>query len=175
MRWLVDIFLLVLLTVVVFQDLKQRQISWLLLPFLLSLFFIKGLFLNPIAELIHHILFNIGFVVLQILILTAYMSVKNKKLGNIINSQLGLGDILFFLVLCVAFSPVNFIIFYVAGLLFTLIVFVVYNQLIKKSEKEIPLAGAMAMLMVVLLLFSKWSTDFNFYNDDFLTGWFINK
>lgn len=175
MRWFVDIGLVTLLAIVAFQDLKQRQISWVLLPLLLSLFLVRGSFLNSANELIHFALFNAGFIVVQLLVLTAYMSIKNKEFSNIINSYLGLGDILFFIVICVAFSPVNFIVFYITGLLLTLLVFVAYNLLRKKNEKEIPLAGAMAVLMISLILLSRWSIKFNFYNDDFLTGWFINK
>lgn len=175
MQLLIDIFLVILLAIVVVQDLKHREISWLLIPFLLCSFLAKGLFLISSHQLIAYSLFNIGFIAIQLLILTAYISMKNKKLTNIVNSYLGLGDVLFFIVICVAFSSVNFILFYVLSLLFTLGGFIAYNILIKKAKKEIPLAGAMAMVMTTLILVNQWMPQFNFYNDDYITGWLFNK
>jgi len=107
--------------------------------------------------------------------LTIYISIKNKKFINVINSSLGLGDVLFFVVVCVAFSAINFILFYVMSLLFTLVGFIAYNTLVKKSVKEIPLAGAMAMVMITLIVLNQWMPQFNFYNDDYITGLLINK
>lgn len=175
MQLLIDIFLMILLSVVVVQDLKYREISWFLIPLLLCSFLAKGLFLISSHQLIGYSLYNVGFIAIQLLVLTAYMSVKNKKLTNIVNSYLGLGDVLFFIVICVAFSPVNFIFFYVLSLLFTLGGFIAYNILIKKAKKEIPLAGAMAMVMTTLILVNQWMPQFNFYNDDYITGWLFNK
>lgn len=175
MQLLIDIFLVILLSVVVVQDLKHREISWLLIPFLLCSFLAKGICLISSQQLIAYTLYNVGFIAIQLLVLTAYMSVKNKKLTNIVNSYLGLGDVLFFIVICVAFSPVNFIFFYVLSLLFTLGGFIAYNFVVKKAKKEIPLAGAMAMVMITLILINQWMKQFNFYNDDYITGWLINK
>lgn len=175
MQLLIDIVLLVLLAIVVYQDLKQREISWLLIPFLLGCFLARGFLLIPSNEIISNTLLNISFIVLQLLVLTAYVSIKNKKISNVINSFLGLGDVLFFVVICLAFSSVNFILFYVMSLLFTLVGFIAYNMLVKKATKEIPLAGAMAMVMITLILLNQWMPQFNFYNDDYITGFLINK
>lgn len=173
MQYVIDTCLLLLLAVVLFQDLKQRQISWFLIPLLLVSFLAQGLFQIPANELMRYTMFNIGFVVVQLVILTAYISIKNKRLVNIINSYLGIGDVLFIATVAAAFSPLNFIIFYIAALLFTLLVFVVVNLLTKNFSKEIPLAGAMAAVMIALILVNQWVPGFNFYKDDFLTAWFI--
>lgn len=173
MQHVIDTCLLLLLSVVLFQDLKQRQISWFLIPLLLVSFIAQGLFRIPANELIHYTMFNIGFVFVQLVILTAYISIKNKRLVNIINSYLGIGDVLFIATVAAAFSPLNFIIFYIAALLFTLLVFLVVKLLTKKLSKEIPLAGAMAAVMIALILVNQWMPGFNFYKDDFLTAWFI--
>ncbi|MES2141101.1 MAG: hypothetical protein V4511_15450 [Bacteroidota bacterium] len=172
MQYVIDICLLLLLAVVLFQDLKQRQISWFLIPLLLVFFIAQGLFRIPANELIHYTMFNIGFIVVQLVILTVYISIKNKKLVNIINSYLGIGDVLFIATVAAAFSPFNFIIFYIAALLFTLLVFLMVTLLTKNLSKEIPLAGAMAAVIMVLIIVNQWLPVFNFYNDDYLTGWF---
>ncbi len=174
MQLIVNICLLLLLAVIVLQDMKERRISWVLLPLLLGSFLAQGLFLIPVGELLRYTIFNISFILLQLLVLTAYMSIKNKKLVNIINSHLGIGDVLFFITATAAFSPVNFIVFYIIGLLLTLIFFTAFSRFVKNVSKEIPLAGAMAAVMIVLLLVNQWMPKFNFYNDDYLTGWFIH-
>lgn len=175
MQLLIDIVLVVLLAIVVVQDLKQREISWLLIPFLLGVFLAKGFLLISFGELIRNSLLNVCFIVLQLLVLTVYISLKNKKIINVINSYLGLGDVLFFVVICVAFSSVNFILFYVMSLLFTLGGFIIYNLLATKTTKEIPLAGAMAMVMITLILLNQFMPQFDFYNDNYLTGLLINE
>lgn len=175
MQLSIDIFLVVLLAIVVYQDLKKREISWFLIPLLFGCFWAKGFLLIPSSELFRNSLLNISFIVLQLLVLTAYISIKNKKIINVINSYLGLGDVLFFVVVSVAFSWVNFILFYVMSLLFTLSGFIVYNMLVKKVNKEIPLAGAMAMVIIILIVVNQWMPQFDFYNDNYLTGWLINK
>lgn len=175
MQLLIDIVLVVLLAIVVVQDLKQREISWLLIPILFGCFWAKGFLLISSGELIRNSLLNICFIVLQLLVLTVYISLKNKKIINVINSYLGLGDVLFFVVICVAFSSVNFILFYVISLFFTLGGFIIYNLFVTKTTKEIPLAGAMAMVMITLILLNQWMPQFDFYNDNYLTGLLINK
>ena len=87
---------------------------------------------------------------------------------NIINSYMGLGDILFFAVITTAFSPVNFIIFYVAGLLFTLIAYKIYIGLNKAGSKEIPLAGTLSVAMMVVLLINCIASGNYFYDDTLL-------
>lgn len=173
MQYVVDTCLLLLLAVVLFQDLKQRQISWFLIPLLLVSFVAQGLFRIPANELMQYTMFNMGFIVVQLFVLTAYISIKNKRLVNIINTYLGIGDVLFIATVAASFSPLNFIVFYIAALLFTLLVFVVVKLLTKNLSKEIPLAGAMAAAMIALILVNQWLPGFNFYKDDYLTAWFI--
>lgn len=175
MQLSIDISLVVFLGIVVFQDLKERQISWFLIPLLLCFFCAKGLYLISSDQLLGYSLFNIGFITVQLLVLTVYMSIKNKKLTNIVNSYLGIGDVLFFIVICVAFSSINFIFFYVVSLIFTLGGVIGYNILVKNAKKEIPLAGAMAIVMIALILINQWMPQFDFYNDDYITGLLINK
>ena len=166
----INICLLLLLAVVLFQDLKERQISWLLIPLLLGFFGIQGLYQLSVNEFVHFTFLNIGFVVIQLFILTIYMSIKNRRFVNIINSYLGLGDVSFFVAIAAAFSPINFIAFYIIGLLFTLLFFVALKKVIKTNLTEIPLAGALSAMMMVLILVNQWTPGFNFYNDDFFNS-----
>lgn len=168
-----NISVIVLLLAITFQDFKQRQISWFLIPLLFIALVIKSLSIINLKELAQYTAINFSFIAIQLLLLTLYMSIKNKKFTNIIDSYLGLGDILFFVTICACFSPINFIVFYLVSIIFTLIGFVFYRAIYKSKETEIPLAGSMSFLLVVVIIlnyvFDKWS----FYNDNFLIDYFI--
>lgn len=165
---LIDCVIILFLLIVGFQDFKYRMISWWLIPVLLFLFILKGSSVLTVREQIHYALFNLTFIVFQLLGLTLYYSLKNKKLYNIIDTQLGLGDILFFPILCVAFAPVNFIIFYLGSLVITLLIFFISR--FSMQTKEIPLAGSVAMILMISLLADNLQLTWQSYND----GFFIN-
>jgi predicted neutral ceramidase superfamily lipid hydrolase len=171
MNWVVNSCLLIFLGCIVFQDFKQRQISWFFIPLLFVGFMYKECYSDGGA--IKDLMLNIGFVLIQLVVLTAYMSVKNKKIVNVINSYLGIGDILFFAVLCAAFSPINFLVFYLCSIVLTLIGYLIYNAIIKSSQKEIPLAGAMASGMMMLMIANFFLPKMNLYNDTFFISCFI--
>lgn len=168
MSLVIDVCLWICLGFIAYQDYKQRQISWYYLPLVFIAFVLKAADSIVMEDLIKYALFNLGFIVVQLSGLTIYMSLKNKKIINIVNTYLGIGDILFFVALCAAFSPVNFILFYVISMILTLIGFLVYDLIIKKAQKEIPLAGAMATVCIALLIINKIVPQLNFYNDAYL-------
>lgn len=142
---MIQVLTIVVLSIVVYQDFKFRAISAILLPLLLLLLLAKnGLGADNVI--------NLAFIVLQLTVLTAYISLKNKRLTNIIDSYLGLGDILFLMVACVAFSTMEFVVFYVAGLLFSLLAFMIYRVVRRNTSPEIPLAGLLSIAMIIQLL-----------------------
>ena len=163
MLFIANLFILFSLAVIVFQDFKQRQISWFLIPLAFTGFVCKAVFYkNSVA---HDFLFNAAFILLQLICLTVYFSVKNKKLLNIMDTYLGLGDILFLVVVCTVFSPVNFILFYLFSMILTLLGVLVYNSFSKKQTTTIPLAGSMAAILLVLVIITIAFPGLNFYND----------
>ena len=166
MQTATDIFLLIALAVIVFQDFKYRAISWYLIPLAFLTLLAKGLATTTTIIFFENSFFNAVFILLQLILISVYISIKNKKRTNIVNSYLGIGDILFFAVLCVAFSPANFIVFFIVSLVLTLIGFIVYKIIFKSAKAEIPLAGAMAVLFILLIVTGKFTAGFNLYNDD---------
>jgi hypothetical protein len=164
-----DIFLWFCLGCVTVQDLRAREISWCLIPLLLAGFFLRGGILLPeISVLFKYFLVNLGFVVLQLVVLSVIISIKNKRVVNIINTYLGLGDILFFVVLCGAFSPLNFITFYVGSIILTLISIIVYNKITSTKVREIPLAGSLSLAMGISTFISVLNSPVNLLNDSFI-------
>ncbi len=163
----IDLSAIFFLVIVFIQDIKYRQISWWLIPVLALIFGMKATFSIDLNTMFYFSIINFFFFFLQLLLLTIYFSIKNKKYINIVNSYLGIGDILFIIVTCMAFSPVNFIFFYITGLIVTLAAMIIYNIKAKVTEKEIPLAGVMAILLAICLLYNRVK-QLDFYNDQFL-------
>lgn len=163
---LINSCLIIFLMLISFQDFKQREISWILIPLIFLALIFKATQSITIDNLITNTLLNLTFITIQLLLLTIYMSIKNKKMVNILQQHIGLGDLLFFVVLCLAFSPVNFIVFYILSLIATLAGCIIYVTMFSKKEmKEIPLAGGMASVLVFVLLLNKIVTHLNFYDD----------
>ncbi|MBN8696063.1 MAG: hypothetical protein J0L87_06000 [Bacteroidetes bacterium] len=162
----IDCLLIVLLGVIAFQDFKFRAISWYLLPLILFLLLYKGLCILENEVLVKNSSFNLAFVIIQFVGLTVYMSIKNKKIVNIVNSYIGLGDLLFFVVICVAFSPFNFILFFVVSNILTLIIFTIYKIFISRTVEEIPLAGAQSIMFQLLIFYNMFISPVDFYSDD---------
>lgn len=164
MSCLIDCSAFALLFVVAFQDFRHRHISWFLIPALIVVFTLKALNVISFLNLFQFFLINVGFILVQLLALTIYFSIKNKKWTGIVDSYIGLGDILFFVVICVAFSPVNFVVFYLGGLIFTTVVYGIYFLLNTNANKEIPLAGIFAILIMMYMLTNYFFPQLDFYN-----------
>jgi hypothetical protein len=168
MLFIANLLILSSLVIIIVQDFKQRQISWVLIPVALAGFIYKAVFYK--TSIVTDFLFNAAFICLQLICLTIYFSLKHKRVMNIINSYLGLGDVLFLLVVCSVFSPVNFILFYLSSMILTLSGMILYNVLSTKQSKDIPLAGAMAGALLILVVATFVFPEIDFYDD----AYFLN-
>jgi len=174
------ILVLFILIIIVYQDFKYKAVSWVIFPVLLILSLYLGFIQIGWQSLWAYFLINFGFLFIQFFLLTIYISVKNKKLTDLTKGYLGLGDILFLLVLCLFFSPVNYILFYLFSLITILIVYLLYNTFIlacqsssagKKSKhrilikEQVPLAGGIAFILICFIIFKLINQNVYFYSD----------
>lgn len=163
-----DILIVITLVVLAWQDFRSRLISWWLIPVLLLAFVFAGkeqISWNGIGK---YFLYNLAFLVLQFAIVWIWMSLRNRKPIRLIDSQIGLGDILFLVCIAAAFSTVNFLFFYTASLIAVLLIAVII-RMIRSSEKMlIPLAGAIAVPMIVLVTARFFDPAVNFYSEEWL-------
>jgi hypothetical protein len=143
-----DLFILILLLIIIQQDLSKREISWILLLLLLFAFLFEHTSLNGYASVLNCFILNLRFLLAQFLFLGLYFRIRTGKFSNIVDKHIGLGDILFLIVLCAAFSPVNFILFYVLSLLISLFVFGIYRLWNKGSDLTLPLAGTISFCLI---------------------------
>jgi hypothetical protein len=150
MRYLVDIFLIIVLLFVAFQDFRFRAISIWTLPLIV----IPVVFINVGAmsakSLLINTMINVLFFFFQITLVTLYFSIKHKKFTNIINTYMGLGDILFIASVAFMFSPVLFITFLIIGLSIVGMLYGIAKLLLNYSKETIPLAGGLSLMLALL-------------------------
>lgn len=165
MELLLPILLISLLAVLTVQDFKSRAISWFLIPLLFIGFIAYGLIEIELDELVLYFSIN-SYIVLSCLFgVTLIVSLRAKKLTNILKEHLGLGDVLFFLILTVAFSPINFLGFYIGSILMSCLIYGVIILSNKKETIPFPLAGGMSLMLIIALITSHYIPVFNFYQD----------
>ena len=104
---------------------------------------------------------------LQLLLLTIYFSMKNKKWVNITKDYLGWGDILFLLTVAFFLSPMNYLFFYVGSLLVVLL-FTMLALVRNGTRYKIPLAGLQALLFAGLPLIDWNLSTFSLQSDEWL-------
>lgn len=140
--------LLLFLAVVFIQDWKFRRIH-LVLPLVI---FAASFFMIPVKkyDLLQIVLFNAGFFLITLSILTAYMSVKSKKFLNPFQHYFGLGDLLFYVAITPLFVLKNYILFFILSLLFAIILQFGLRKFIK--EETVPLAGFSALFLFIIIL-----------------------
>jgi hypothetical protein len=146
-----DILLAILLFIMIYQDFKSKAIDWYLF-ILLPLFII----LNEITNLLsvfYNFLINAGFLLGNFLILIAFFSIKHRQFINPLKNYMGMGDLLFFIGLAFLFSPLNYLLFFTGSLLLTLIAFFLIFKFTPSTTPEIPLAGFVSIIVLVLLVY----------------------
>jgi len=142
-----------LLIITFLQDVKDRAVDWYIFPLLLiSVVFIRWIEGNSILANTGELLFNSAFILFQISSLFLYLFIKERKLSNIINQYLGLGDILFWVVLAVFLQSVSFLLFYSASIFF-IVLMVGVRRVVKKEIGTIPLAGLQAAILIPCVAF----------------------
>jgi len=172
---LLQILTLIILLLIFLQDTRDRSVYWFLFPLLaVTLIGIRLLKHLVLSEFEQSILINIGFIVLQLLILTIYFSIKSKKWINITNQLLGLGDILFLLSIAFYLSVLNFLFFYIVSLVVVLLLWIAWQAISAKKNKFIPLAGFQSLILILFLASDWWYRSFDLTNDNWLLH-LINK
>jgi hypothetical protein len=150
MQAILTLSIITCLGIITYQDFKERKISWITLPILTFLFVSNAIMqLNSWKEYFLIVGTNLIFVFFQMVFLFVYFSIKEKKWASLINTKIGIGDVLFFLVLAFAFSSLNFILFYVGSLSVITLVFLLTKVIANNISAEIPLAGAMAIVLAL--------------------------
>jgi hypothetical protein len=173
---LLQIAIIVILLLIFIQDLIGRAVYWFLFPLLAILLIVIRLKcgIPQTNEVVMSITVNIGFLLLQLLLVSVYFSLKNRRWTNITSSLLGWGDVLFLVSIAFYLSALHFFCFYTFSLLAVLLVWLIWQSLAIKKNKKIPLAGLQALFFSLLLATDWWLYPLHLTMDDPLLN-LINK
>ena len=147
---ILKLILIAALIMVLFQDVKERQVYWFLFP-IIGLCAAILLYHNIFSQLFFTtILVNLTFVITLIGVVFLY---SKLKLRTSISKTFGLGDGLLFLALVFSFSSISFIILFVFGLIFSLTLHIVLKN--RSAHQTVPLAGYLSLFFSIAYL-SHW-------------------
>jgi len=164
------VILLIALAVMAVQDFKQRAISWIPLVGVFVFGILYGMHTLNRTAILNNLFFNTLFLILQLLAISFYFSIKEKRLVNIFNTYLGIGDVLFFIAIAGLFSTLNFIVYYTTGIILMLVWYGLI-RIIKRTNQTIPLAGGLSLILFILLLTGFFSPDINILDDSIILAY----
>jgi len=165
-----ELILIGLLSLIVYQDFRYRTISLFLLVLIFLSSFIYGYFGINIKNLLQSSMINFAFLLVQAVILLIYFKIRHGSF-RILDVYIGKGDPLFLLVIISLFSPINFILYYTSSLFLTLVLALVLNIRKPLASSQIPLAGFFAGTLIILFFFKHLIGGFSLYNDAFLLSY----
>ncbi|TAJ09149.1 hypothetical protein DMA11_20640 [Marinilabiliaceae bacterium JC017] len=156
---MIDCLLIVVLITILMEDIRHRQVHLYLFAAGLLLFVIK--FWQSGAEM-EFVLINGGFLGVQLLGIISFSYIKNRQFYPF-TGIIGVGDLLMWGLLIFGFSPVNFMVYFILSLFFSLIIHGLYTR---KQSKTIPLAGLQSLSYLVIVIAKLLGWKYNCYLDD---------
>lgn len=155
--WLLKLLLLGVFSLIFFQDYKDRTVYWFLYSIMGIFVFLLQLQITPIYVALTNSGFNLFFIISLLFFCYLYARIKLKK--SLLQSVLGLGDVLFFIGIAFSFSIVSFLVLFVFSLIFSLVLHLALQH--KQTEKTVPLAGYMSLFFAAVYSVS-FFYDFHF-------------
>ena len=126
---------------------RYRGVSWYLFPLGLVLLLISTWSGREPGVFWLDMVLNTGFLAFQLALLTVYFAWKRVSFRQLWNEYMGIGDVLFFLMLAIVLPFPFFPVFMIASLLLsTLLGIIVFRR------STVPLAGLQALFLLVFLL-----------------------
>lgn len=176
MALLLDLLTALLCVILAWQDLRSRKVSLLIILLLFVSLSTSSVLVNSFTTAASVFIVNFLLTAIYLLALFGWFAIRKKKLINIFDSFLGLGDALFLICLCAAFSGPNFIAFITISLLLTLVsTFAIaaadklVPQLVKKAQNpHIPLVTYLGTFYIILLIFKHMNPGFDPYDEAWL-------
>jgi len=161
------ILICTLLFAIAAQDFKERAVVSILFP---VLFFLIGIYVvlkNGLQITLLQTVLNLVLILFFSVSLFLIYGIREKSFKRIINKKLGMGDLVFWASVTPLFSVLNFVLWFISSLVFTLIAYLcftlIYKQ--KKDEFKIPLAGFQALFLAAMLIINERFFHWNFSVD----------
>lgn len=148
----IRILICLILLFIVIQDFRFRAVHWIMFPMLWILLIADGLFVTNEQDYISGTAINILIIIIQGMILYGFYQVQGKNLNFIITRIIGIGDVLFIFLMAFAFTWTSFMFYYIAGLLFALLAWIIIRKINREETGLVPLAGLLAIYMIIIML-----------------------
>ena len=154
------VLLVLFLGLIFWEDFTSRLVNIL---YFVALAIITSVIFMLQNGVVKNMIFSLCFLLLNLLGVKMYTIMKKggHNVGFFEIPDLAEGDILFFLTVIPLFSFFNYIVFFISGLLVSLVIHLLVKVSIDKRN-TIPLAGYMALYLVGIVLYSQIS-DTNLY------------
>lgn len=160
MNFILLILFIVMLSGIVISDLKHYAIPVYLLIPMLAIAFIRSLIANSAEIALKMALMNLLLIIPVILLSVLIIYALRRNIFNPVNSLIGAGDLVFIPAVCLSFSPINFIVFFVSSLL----IIILFRLFVPGKGRFIPLAGLLSMMLGIVLVLSE-ITSFDLFSD----------
>jgi hypothetical protein len=132
-----------------FLDLKYREIWWGWFLILWLAILVHKINVMGIHQAFQFATTNL--IILGVQLLGVWVYVKLIKKTNLIDKQLGLGDVVFLVVLCFVFTPDMYLFFFLSVSMLTIIAFIFISMFFEK--KSIPLAGILSCFLCLTYIY----------------------
>lgn len=143
MLWVIIVLLGISAVLIFYQDYRSRSVVWVLFPLLMATGILYSLYYtDSLNTFLINSSINLGFLLIQFLLLKLVF-----RFRKIVDKKIGTGDILFAVCSCTFFSPVNFLVFYILSLAFSLCMHFSFALIKTNYQKTIPLAGLQAVFL----------------------------
>ena len=153
------IALILIFGIIIYEDLNTRLVHWVLFPVLT--FLLGWLFYNKVGFSIFVMFTSINIMIISLLLFILFLYAKWIIKLPFLNTVFGLGDLLFFYALSMAFPTITFIILFVSALIFSLLLHLVIKK--KKTQTTVPLAGYMSVFIGTVFCTSLFIDQINLY------------
>jgi hypothetical protein len=161
-----EILLLLFLVLAIYQDFRYFGVHWIVFVVIFGLTVYIALGVMTLQDFMCIFLINMVIILVQGFMLIIYFTIKHKKLTFLLNRYLGSGDICLYIILCSSFSPANFILFFLASHMLTLVIFGITN--IRRQKKYIPLAGYLSFFVIIARIIFYTYDSLNLYDDSMI-------
>jgi len=149
--------LLVGLTVwIAYQDIKTREINLLSIVGYGILSCYKYSMEINLSQFFANLLFAGAYLLLILLVTTVFYRFRIGKWTNIIDSQIGLGDLLLFICVGGCLEPLVLLNFFTACFIFSLVSYFLFFK-----KKSVPLAGLTAIFYLMFYVVQLYLIDYN--------------
>lgn len=147
--------IVILAALILLQDFRSRSVLWILFPLLAAAGILLGYREVGLKQLLLNSAVNLVLLLMQLVLLALFFLPRTGWRIKAMTEKIGPGDVLFLIVCCFFFSPVNFLAFHIVSLLLALVLHFIFlrNRKYNSSGSTVALAGwqALALLLVLLL------------------------